>query len=257
MENSHATDYNRKCRNAHSWKGKSQCFEDVPRWPVVGRFCYFSSFTFHEIFNCAKSGPQPQTSQVLFIHILWYRCTHTHREREIYIYIDNRYILWNQHLGNQAQKNDWWTTSLVAVQRALYGQAVAEIMGPKGGVWNLAFGGLLNTNRSCSISAAKTHTLVTLVHVLLDDWQCKLAAAHVHDTSRAHTVEGWNATFFRGSFPGPCLRWNWFRKPSTKHETTYRRISPLRRVEVFYCPILYRPLCQRSHQIKTSSHVQA
>jgi hypothetical protein len=44
------------------------------------------------------------------------------------------YILWNQHLRNQAQKSIEYLASIAAVQRALYGQARAQTMGPKMGL---------------------------------------------------------------------------------------------------------------------------
>ena len=45
------------------------------------------------------------------------------------------YILWNQHLRNQAQKSIEYLASIAAVQRALYGQARAQTMGPKMEPW--------------------------------------------------------------------------------------------------------------------------
>ena len=80
---SHATDCNRRSRNSHSWKGKSQCFEDVPRWLVVGRFCFFP------FASMKQTGPDGAHSHrhlnifmciyiyyIYIIYIYWILCIH-------------------------------------------------------------------------------------------------------------------------------------------------------------------------------------
>ena len=90
-----------------------------------------------------------------------------------------------------AQKNHWWTTLIVAVQRALYGKTAAQTIGPKQEprIWKLGFqlncDPFLGPARGPFLGGRKTQTGAAQYRQQgYRRWymcfcQCKLAASHV------------------------------------------------------------------------------